>query len=61
MSSDKTPGEFMIAVFPLIREPLLQPSWQLASVPTLRLRQTLRGLLEFLRMGNRLACGEGEQ
>jgi hypothetical protein len=40
MSGDKTPGEFMVAIFALVGEPLVQPCGQMVSAATLRLRQT---------------------
>jgi hypothetical protein len=61
MVSDKTPGEFLVAICALIGESLLQPSGQLLALPALRLRETLRGLPEFVRMGNLLAGGQREE
>lgn len=61
MVRDKTPGEFMVAVLALIGKPLLESSGQLLALPTLRLREALRGLPEFMRMGNLLASGQREE
>jgi hypothetical protein len=61
MVSDKTPGKFLVAICALIGESLLQPSGQLLALPALRLRETLRGLPEFVRMGNLLAGGQREE
>ena len=58
---DKTSGEFMVAVFALVRESLLQPSGQVLPLATLRLRETLRGLTQFVRMRNLLAGGQREE
>ena len=61
MVRDKTPGELMVTVLALIGKPLLQPSGQLLALPTLRLREALRGLPQFVRMWNLLASGQREQ
>ena len=61
MIGDKTPGEFMVTVFALIGEPLLQPSGQLLPLPTLRLREALRGLTQFVRVCNLFASRERQQ
>jgi hypothetical protein len=61
MSGDKTPGEFMVAIFALVGELLVQPCGQMVSAATLRLRQTMRCLLQFVRVGNLLARREREE
>ena len=51
----------MVAVFPLIGEPLVQSRRQMLSATTLCLPQSLCCLAQFVRMSNFLATGEGEQ
>ena len=51
----------MVAVFALIGQPLLQPSGQVLPLTTLRLRETLRGVTQFVRVGNFFASRKRQE
>ena len=51
----------MVAIFALIGKPLLQPSGQLLALPALRLRKTICGLPQFVRVWNLLARRERQE
>ena len=51
----------MVAVLALVGESLLQPSRQRLALPALRLREALRGLSEFVRVGHLRAGGQREE
>src|SRR5262245_34968505 len=59
--SHQTAREFMIAVFALVGETFVQSGSQPLPSPTLRLRQPLCCLAQFVGMGNLLATGQCEQ
>ena len=50
-----------VAVLALVDEPLLQASGQRLSAATLRLRQAMSGLPQFVRMRNLFTRGERQQ
>ena len=57
----KPTRKLVVAVLALVDEPLLQASGQMLSAATLRLRQAMSGLPQFVRMRNLCTRGERQQ
>ena len=61
MMRNEFSGQFVVAIFPLIRQPLVQACREVLTIAALRLRQTVCRLAEFVRMGDLRAGRERQQ